>query len=428
LLPIHTATQTRSEHGADSRTFHVLHYDVQIEPDLASRSVTGQVIVRFVTLAPVASVEFDCGDLVIDTVRIAGHNLAFRQQDHRLVASLRTPAKAHETQVIEVTYHGTPGRGFSFYTDEEQVYTAFSTSEWMVCIDAPDDKATIRLDVIVPSSWSVVGNGRTTTQRTLPNGRTLHQFSQDTPVSTYTFGFAAGRYRTVVEPSGGLELRYVTRGLPDADVRRIFATTADMLSFFAWRSGVPYPDSSYTQVLAAGTVQQEMSGFSMLNESYGAWVLDHPEDVFLGAHELAHQWWGNSVTCRDWNHFWLNEGMATYMAAAYIEHRFGRESYLRLIEEYRASYEQVRQAGHDKPLVFPDWSHPTSDDRTIVYRKGAYVLHLLRQQLGEDAFWTGIRSYTQMHVGESVTTGDLQTAMERAKGASLSEFFGRWVY
>jgi aminopeptidase N len=173
LLPSHTATQSRPERESNSRTFRVLHYDVQIEPDLPSQSVAGTVVIRFLTLAaPVSSVEFDCGDLTVDADRIGGHDLVFHQQDHRLVVFLRTRAKAHETQAIEVAYHGTPRRGVSFYADAEQVYTAFATSEWMV-YDAPDEKATIRLSVIVPSSWRVVASGRTIAQETLPHGRML---------------------------------------------------------------------------------------------------------------------------------------------------------------------------------------------------------------------------------------------------------------
>jgi hypothetical protein len=98
------------------------------------------------------------------------------------------------------------------------------------------------------------------------------------------------------------------------------------------------------------------------------------------------------------------------------------------IESYRASYEKVREAGKDKSLVFPDWLHPTREDRTLVYRKGAYVLHLLREELGEKDFWAGIRLYTRTYFGKSVTTADFQAAMERASGKSLREFFSKWVY
>src|SRR4029077_16097967 len=112
--------------------------------------------------------------------------------------------------------------------------------------------------------------------------------------------------------------------------------------------------------------------FTALNDTYGKKVLANDHDIWLGAHELAHQWWGIMVTGRDWNHFWLNEGMATFMAAAYLEHRFGRADYLREIESYRTNYERVLKAGHDKSLVFPAWLKPTADDRTLVYDKGAY--------------------------------------------------------
>ena len=148
----------------------------------------------------------------------------------------------------------------------------------------------------------------------------------------------------------------------------------------------------------------------------------------LLAHEFAHQWWGNLVTCQAWTHFWLNEGFATFMAAAYREHRFGRDVYVRDVADVRARYERVRDAGHDRSLVFQDWSRPTSDDRTPVYQKGGYVLHRLRELLGDDVFWSGIASYTARHAGGSVTTDDFRLAMEQASRRDLGAFFAEWVY
>lgn len=116
------------------------------------------------------------------------------------------------------------------------------------------------------------------------------------------------------------------------------------------------------------------------------------------------------------------------MAAAYDEHRFGRDAYLQDIERARRRYETVREAGHDRSLAFPDWRRPTADDRTLVYQKGAYVLHLLREQLGEDAFWAGIRHYTEEHRGGSVTTEDFRRSMEESSSLNLGPFFDTWVY
>jgi aminopeptidase N len=171
-----------------------------------------------------------------------------------------------------------------------------------------------------------------------------------------------------------------------------------------------------------------MNGFSVMSEDYGRTVLGDSRAESLVAHELAHQWWGNSVTCAAWTHMWLNEGFATFMAAGYMEQRFGRERYQRIVESWRSRYEKVRDAGQDRSLVFPDWNRPTAQDRTLVYQKGAYVLHLLRETLGERLFWAGVRDYTRLRAGPSVTTVDFQRAMERSTGRDLSEFFRTWVY
>jgi aminopeptidase N len=116
------------------------------------------------------------------------------------------------------------------------------------------------------------------------------------------------------------------------------------------------------------------------------------------------------------------------MAAAYREDRFGRGVYLKDIEGMRGQYERVRDAGHDRALVFPDWNRPTADDRTLVYQKGGYVLHLLRELVGDAAFWAGISQYTTRHFGQSVTTEDFRRAMERASRRDLGPFFAEWVY
>ncbi len=134
------------------------------------------------------------------------------------------------------------------------------------------------------------------------------------------------------------------------------------------------------------------------------------------------------VTCHAWTEFWLNEGFATFMAAAYREQRFGRDAYLADVASMRERYEQVRARGNDRPLVFPNWDRPSADDRTLVYQKGAYILHELRELLGDAAFWAGIRLYTTAHAGKSVTTGDFRAAMEQASGMDLRAFFDRWIY
>ncbi|HEU4765934.1 MAG TPA: M1 family metallopeptidase [Pyrinomonadaceae bacterium] len=399
----------------------VLHYDATIEPDIAAKTIKGSVVIRFVSDRK--EVELDCGELVIDAVRVAGVPVKFTVKERRLRIELQKPARE-----VHVEYHGAPRWGIRFFPDRNQVHTIFSTSQWMVCIDDPADKATLTMKLVLPAPLTAVSNGRFVSQRDLPNAKRVSEWRQTSAIPTYVFGFAVGPFRVVTEKKKGVEFRYLATDYSDGDVRRIFRDTPDMLEFFEQRAGVKYHGPTYTQVLAAGSVEQEMDAFTALKEAYGKQVLADERDQWLAAHEFAHQWWGNMVTCRDWNHFWLNEGIATFIAAAYLEHRFGREVYMREIDSYRANYEKVKAAGKDKSLVFPDWLRPTREDRTLVYDKGAYVMHLLRAEMGERAFWKGLRLFTRRHFGKSVVTSDFTSAMEEAVGKSLDKFFAEWIY
>jgi len=408
-------------HGAARMATHVLHYDVTLEPDISAKSVKGSVLIRVSTTS--TAVEFDCGALTIDKVSEAKAPLQFSVNNHKLRVSLRPGIRE-----IQIDFHGTPKYGIRFFPDRQQVYTVFSTSQWMVCMDDPADKSTLTFKLILPERLTPVANGELVSQRELANNKRLFEWRQSSPIPTYIIGFAVGPFHVVKEKRRNVELQYLATNYTAIEVRRIFRDTPDMLDFFEDRAGVKYADKTYTQVLAAGGVEQEMSSFTALKEAYGKQVLENEQDLWLAAHEFAHQWWGNMVTCRDWNHFWLNEGIATFMAAAYLEHRFGRAAYLREIESNRAAYEKVRDAGKDKSLVFPDWNHPTREDRTLVYDKGAYVLHLLREEMGERAFWNGLKIFTRRHFGKSVVTSDFVAAMEEANGKSLKAFFAKWVY
>lgn len=410
-------------------SFRVTHYDALLEPDIANKAIKGTLVIQLKARSPgAAEIQLDCGELTVDSVRDGRDVLKYSQSDHRLHISLSRPAKRDQSREVEIVFHGAPRRGIRFFPDRMQVYTVFSTSQWLPCIDDPNERASLRLRLIVPAELTTVGNGRFIARKPFAGGRVVDEWRQPLNVPSYTFGFVAGRFHTVSENHGNTELHYLGADYSDQELRRVFHDTADMIGFYEERAGVKYPGPSYTQVLAAGGVEQEMSGFTALREKYGRDVIADEHDIWLGAHELAHQWWGIMVGCQAWTHFWLNEGMATFMADAYKEHRFGRGEYLKEIEASRKNYEKVRDAGKDRSLVFPDWLHPTAEDRTLVYDKGAYVLHLLREQMGERDFWAGIRLYTQKYFGKSVTTPDFQREMERASGKSLAPFFDKWVY
>jgi aminopeptidase N len=425
--PLNTTQAPQQQ--TSSRSFDILHYVARIEPDIVAKSVRGRIDIHWVAAdAGLLSIELDNDGLEVQSARELDQALMFEQRGRRLSIQLSSPTRTGEKRVLRIHYRGAPAFGMQFYPERQQVYTIFSTAQWLIGIDAPDERATLDLSVVLPSAMRVVANGNLVEKRKLSDNKTLSRWQLKTPVPAYTFGFAAGPFNEVTEQRGKLTLRYLAEGFSETELGQLFEESGDMLDYFAQRAGVPYPGDSYTQALVADTIGQEMAGFSLLSEAYGKEVLADRHTQSLLAHEAAHQWWGNQITCRDWNHFWLNEGLATFLAATYIEHRFGRAQYLAQVALWRQRYERLRVEHADKSLVFPNWDHPTSNDRAVVYQKGAYVLHLLREQLGEKTFWRGIRSYTRHHFGHSVATEDFQRSMQSVATADLAPFFDRWVY
>jgi aminopeptidase N len=415
---------------ASPADFQIAHYDVRIEPDFAKRAITARATLRLIaTTAQASRLALDAGALQIDSVQENERPVPYRRAEQKLLLSLPPATHAGQVRELVLSYHGTPTDGLQFSDDGAQVSTAFSTSQWMPCQDAPSQRATLALTLVLPPGMAAVANGSLEDTQALPTGKVASRWLLRQPMPSYLFGFVAGEFRVLSQTSGATTLRFMAPpGFSADQLRQVFRDSADMLRFFEARAGVPYPFADYTQVLLRGAAAQEMSGFSVMGERYGQRVLQDATRLWLGAHEFSHQWWGNGLTNRSWEHFWLNEGIASFMTAAYLEHRFGASAYQQQIDAARAKYEALRQAGHDKSLVFANWDAPTAEDRSLVYDKGAYVTHLLRQHLGEQAFWDGLRAYTRQYWGQSVQTADFQHAMEQSSGRDLSDFFDRWVY
>ena len=401
----------------------VLAYEVRLEPFLAEAYIEGYVVIKFRIAPGAKEVAFDSGGLTVTKLE-GDHVLGFKQKEKQTVLALAH----HDTDIYEVKlfYSGHPDKGLIFMEQSKQAYTVYFTSEWMIGNMAASDKATLILDLIIPEEVSCVANGALKST-TAADGKVKYTWVQDYETPAYTYGFAIGAFEEADAYFEDIRLDYRSEGYAAEEMKKIFQYTGDMMSFFEEKSGVEYPQGVYTQVLI-GHHYQEMSGFSVLKQSYGDLVLKDSTETNLISHELAHQWWGNRLTCKDWNHFWLNEGFATFMSAAYNEHRFGAKKYQENIDAYFRVYSEIKAKGNDKPLVFPDWINPTRDDRNLVYFKGAYVLHLLKVKLGDELFWKGIKDYTQTYIGQSVATQDFQLSLEKTTGQSLDTFFEEWVY
>jgi len=329
-------------------TFDVRHYAVTLDLAVAEGTITGTERIELIVDQPTSSLVFDSGTLTIDSVRVGtasgGPATSFRQAAQRLIVTLPVPARAGDQRRLDITYHGTPRTGLALLAGGGQAYTTFSTSHWMPAVDAPADRATLDLEVSMPAAWRAAGSGREV-ERHSKSGRAVYRWRQERATASFLFGFVAGNFAEATARRGNVALRYLGSAFSSGELHRIFRDTPDMLAFFEERAGLPYPGDSYTQALVATSGGQELAGLSHMSEEYGRSVFDDATATGLMAHELAHQWWGDLLTNHDWTHFWLNEGFATFMAAAYKEHARGREAYLADVEGWRRRSEQLRASG-----------------------------------------------------------------------------------
>lgn len=413
---------------AATTSIDVLHYDVSIEPNLSEQTIAGEVSIRFTSrVNNLSEIALDAQELQVEEVSENGSTLKFETKEGLALIRLTRAAGVGEARVLKIRYRAKPTRGLKFYADH--LYAAYNTPRWMVCNFDPGDKATLALRLILPDNFKMVANGELVEKKSLKRNRAEYVWLERASVPPFIFGFAAGQFQEVVRKRRNVQLFFMARNLYTlAEIERIFSDTSDILAFFEDRAGVPYPEKRYTQVLASGSVAQEMSAFTVMRENYGRDVLTEPRENWLIAHEFAHQWWGNRVACAGWADFWLNEGFAEFMMSAYREHRFNRDEYDRDMELARMGYARIRAAGKDRQLAHRTPVAESQAGGPIVYDKGALVLNLLRYELGEKAFWRGVRLYTTRNFGKSVVTNDLQKAMEEAGGLSLTRFFEQWVY
>jgi aminopeptidase N len=411
----------------------IVGYRARIVPDLAAKTVRGTTTISFKSARifagdGVIDVAFPLNALTIDAVRFNGAVVPFRRlpedSPRELVVSIK-PAKAgvHE---LAVDYHAKPAQGMTFGAN--YLYTAFSTCHWMLCREESGGKATFRLELTVPSTFKVAASGVALSREAQPGGLTLHTWEQVRPYSPYLFGFAAGEMAEAIEQTPTTALHYLGVGQTPQELKRKFTDTARMLRFFEEKAGSALPHKTYTQILLPGSEAQEASTFSLIGRDQLDPILTDPEEDWVIAHELAHQWWGNLITCKDWSHFWLNEGITVFMVAAYKEQRWGSAAYAREITLAEKRRQNALNANFDVPLAFSGAYPSLAIKRAVTYSKGFLFIDVLRKRLGEEKFWRGIKSYTQAHLGESVVSRDFQRAMEAASGENLEDLFRKWVY
>ncbi len=400
--------------------FHVLRYELELTPSLQTKTVAGTESITFSSLDNnLKTVAFSGNALTIDSATLDGKSVQVSTADHSVMLTLPNAMPKGKTSILRIVYHGTPQQGVTF--TPTSVVTSYAACDWMICSeDTPGDKSIFDLRLHVPAGMTSIASGKQLGRSRGEDGSEIHHWQTATPYSTYLYDFAFGNFTSTSSWQDGSELVYMSDVANVAELQTAFEATGPMVRFLSEKAGMGLPAKSYTQLLVAGDEAQEAATYAIIGKN----DID-PKDDWAIIHELAHQWWGNSITCATWNDFWLNEGFATFMTAAWKQHQHGKAGYDQEMNVARTRYDAVKARGLDKPLAFPG---QYKGQRVIQYSKGALFLDYLRTLLGDDVFWIGIRAYTQEHAAGVVTSVDFEHAMEKSSGKDLSRVFTEWVF
>ncbi len=429
----------------DHRGYDVLSYDLDLTIRVAERELSGTAAITLRLLdPPPPALRLDLvDDMAATGVTWDDAPAAFVQAGDSLLVTPSAPPAAGDTVTVAVTYAGEPPRHGLFWsglmyrthgtitpddpTDDgpivANVSEPYSSHSWFPCKDHPADKATLRLAATVPDTLTAVSNGVLVQTSSPAPGWRRFAWATDQPIATYLVGLAVSDYLSWEETCGDVPLQYHVYPSDVDSAAVAFAPTCDMLDFLRDLAGpYPFPGEKYAQCEISWIGAMENQTATVISQ---AAVLGGERAHLVVVHELAHQWFGDSLTPRDWRDIWLNEGFARYCEGLWLEHTRGREEFLH--------YMYLVGPGRD-PDLFAGWgtlAAPNPDDLLdlLVYNKGAWVLHILRGQIGDDAFFRCLRDYANAPdlVRGNTTTADFLAIASAAAGEDVAPILAPWL-
>lgn len=445
---------------APSRPFD--HQHMRLSLEIADMETPRLEAVMELTVSPIGTTRDRLGldaendSLTIRSVTIDGRAAAFTHEQDRLEIAI-PPTAPGQPVTVTVTYTGEnmglEGCGLNWFRsrperdEHAQIHTQGQANwnrRWFPCHDAPNERLTTELLVTAPDPYIVISNGRLMEQTPAGPGaggapRTRWHWRQEGPHPAYLVSLVVGRFDRVEVGGEGTArpgLAMPVYGPPGSAerLREVFGPTPAMIAFYEQWFDEPYPWAQYAQVVVRNfrwggmenTAASTFGEFTTRARGEGDAARAH-EDLI--AHEVAHQWLGNLVTCKSWEHLWLNEGWATYAEGLWFEHRDGPEAYQRRVRRWLDAMVRADAGPDDRPLAStlfagPDDLFTQPDDP---YAKGALILHMLRARVGVEAFQRGTRVFINRFRFGHVETDDFRKVMEEISGESLQGFFEQWV-
>ena len=404
--------------------------------------ITGRATVRFRFTADgvvelpldLIGVRPDGQGMEVTGVRRAGRLLAYRHENDLLTVRLPRAGSPGERDSVTVSYRGAPASGLRVGPNKYGERTFFSDNwpnrarHWLPTVDHVAEKAACEFVVTAPAHYQVVSNGIVVEQTDLDGGMRRTHWRQSAPISPWLFVVGVARFavQNLGEFNGKPVQTWVYARDRDAGFHDFAVPTFRVLAFFDDYVG-PFAYEKLANITSPAT-GGGMEAATALMYSENAVTGDRPvrwRNVVI--HEIAHQWFGNAVTESEWDDVWLSEGFATYFTLLFREHAYGRDDFVTGLRQAAGRVVAWYAENPNYRIVhdgLEDMSRVTS---VATYQKGAWVLHMLRQRVGDEAFQRGIRAYYARHLNGTASTDDLMRAMEEASGDDLRAFFDQWL-
>src|SRR5882762_1618594 len=438
-----TAQAGADEPYARSKDYDLQHSKIVLAFGVEHKKVIGDVTHTLSVLKDGTSrLAFDSVGLTIQSVTVNKATSKFTVSATELIVPLTSPAKTGDKFEVQIKYEGKTSKGAYFilpdkdYPDRpKQIWTqgeSEDTRYYLPTYDYPNARLTTETILTVPAAWVTIANGKLVSVKDAGSGMKTWSWQESVPSSTYLITVVAGEFDELKETWRGKPVTYYApKGRGDR-LKLNYGRTPQMLEFFSKTLGVDYAWEKYAQAMVDDFVAGGMENSSATTNTSSS--LTHEklareyatgEDPLI-SHELGHQWFGDLVTCKDWGNIWLNEGFATFMERLWVEHNFPKDQIE--YELWNDARDWMENPGlYSKPIVRHDFDDSSEFDGNA-YNKGGWVLMMLRHEIGEEAFYAGLKHYLETNRGKNAVTADLTRAIEEATHINVDQFFSEWVY
>jgi len=418
------------------------HIILKIEPDMDERKIHGLEELYFRSLTFVQDFYIHAYEMNILNIEFADISADYEYDGKRILIKLKEKIEPNKRFKIKLEYETKPRKGVYFIQPDEyypnkkyQIWTQGEdedTRYWCPCIDIPEEKITAEIYIKVPKKFVAISNGRLVEVIEDKEYKIFH-WKMDKPFAPYLLSFVVGEYEEIKEEYEGIPVIHYVPKDRIIDAKESYKETINILKFFSEKLDFKYPFDKYANVSVDDFIFGGMENVTATTLT-SASILDEIARIdmtstHLLAHEIAHSWFGDLITCKDWANIWLNEGFATYFDCLYTEFSQGWDEFIYyLLQRCSDTYHEDSEKRYIRAIVTRTYSMPIELFDSHSYQKGALVLHLLRYEVGEENFWEIMRRYVRKYKYSTVTTEDFRKTVEEVTGNSFEEFFDQWIY